>query len=88
MCLWIAVTMLSLRLVSAAIQWIGRIYYEHARAAAAAAMAGALPAGGVICDERADGTVLRVIIPSPAAGDSEQPSSSCVMAGEIFANTR
>ena len=87
MCLWIAVTVLSLRLASAVIQWLGRIYYEHARAAAATAMAGALAAGGVICDQRSDGSVLRVMVPSPVAGDSGQPSS-CVMAGEIFANTR
>ena len=68
MCLWLVVTVLSLRsLVSMVIQWLGRIHYEHARAALATDMARAVAAGGFICDERADGSALRVIVPPSAA---------------------
>jgi hypothetical protein len=68
MYLWVVVMILLgvLRLASAVIQWTGRIHYERARAAAVTAMAHAVAAGGVIWDERADGTVLRVMVPSPS----------------------
>jgi hypothetical protein len=88
MCLWLVVTMLSLRsLVSMVIQWLGRIHYEHARAALATDMARAVAAGGFICDVRADGSALRVIVPPPGATGPGQPPFWATV-GDIIATPR
>lgn len=88
MYLWAVVTVLGpLHLASVVIQWMGRIRYEHARAALATAMANAVVTGGVICDERADGTILRVVIPPSMAIPPRQPTP-CALAGDILATPR
>ncbi len=88
MCLWLVVTVLSLRsLVSMGIQWLGRIHYEHARAALATDMSRAVAAGGFICDERADGSALMVIVPPAAATGPGQPPF-WAMVGDIIATPR
>jgi hypothetical protein len=56
------------------VNWRGRISYERARAASLMAVARATPAGGRIRDERPDGTVLQVEIPSLRAA-REAPQS-------------
>jgi hypothetical protein len=62
--MWMAmVTWSTANLAGTAINWRGRISYERARASSAAVVTHAVSGGGVVWDERADGTVLRVEIP-------------------------
>ncbi len=46
------------------INWRGRVSYERARAESVVAMIRAVELGGIMHDERPDGTVLRAEIPS------------------------
>jgi hypothetical protein len=52
------------RLICALIDWRAKIDYERAHAASVAEILRAVPAGGTLTDERADGAVLRIDIPA------------------------
>jgi hypothetical protein len=71
----------------AMISWRGRIMYERAREAAVVAMVRALATGGAVHDERPDGTVLRVEIPSPRIPAKGQRSPSPAL-GDYVAKPR
>lgn len=51
------------RLLSALIEWRGRIGYERARAASVVDVVRAIPAGGTMQESRPDGTMLCIESP-------------------------
>jgi hypothetical protein len=61
-----------LNLAVTLVNWLGRIGYERARAASVVTVARVVPAGGIVRDERADGTVLHIIVPAPQARSAGQ----------------
>jgi hypothetical protein len=65
MCLWVPVVALSVvRLLCALIDWRSRIGYERAREASIVDVLRAAHPGTTVLDKRADGTVLRIEVPS------------------------
>jgi hypothetical protein len=64
---WMAVIAWGLvQLTCALINWQGRIRFERARAAAVAEVVRVLPPGGLLQEQRADGTALHVQVPCPS----------------------
>lgn len=85
MYLWMPVVVWSVvKLACALIEWRARISYERARAASVAAVLGAAPAGIMLQDKRADGTVL-IIQPGPAVNGC---TAAREMTGGILAEQR
>ena len=88
MYLWMVMIAFSLqRLAPLVIEWQGRIRYERARAESVAVMARTLAAGGVVRDQRADGTTLTIMIPSPSSAGIAEPTVAA-MAGDVLAHAR
>jgi hypothetical protein len=56
--------------------WWARIRYERVRAASIATVSRVISAGGSVSDQRADGTVLYIDIPTRQAEVTYRPSDS------------
>ena len=76
-----------LNLAVTLISWGGRVVYERTRAASLVAVARALAAGGILHDERPDGTVLRVEIVGPQRTEG-LPLSQCHGVGRCLDKRR